>query len=408
MNYRGDIQQRQTGDTNTICLFIHYKAEKARQFNEWKDDSVRYLDAFVNEDLEALGFPPCHTCGCTWRSAVMRYLGGGNVIGVPGRTLHPGVVGGPFHGATFKRIFNRSLISLSINGGRLHIPAPGMKAPADTLPSSAQFHNQSAYFPESGKAPRAPRSIALARAAASPISRPTRQDTYGSTMPRKFTNKYPVSAASRNNARTPSVSFSPCSTPEPTPPNSTLASAMPSSHGGGTPTQPAKRTVPPAYTQQSQVTRSQSANTASDPTPDASAMAGLTRSLEDVGREITTLAAREKVVVQRLAHYGVRPPPDPSVVSFREVVEERKATQDEISALRAQLEAEAEARRAAESALQAERRRRELAEGALMDVRRECTAPFVVPALMDAFLDMSRLTGELFASSVEYRTGRGR
>ncbi|KAH9913627.1 uncharacterized protein B0H18DRAFT_1047964 [Fomitopsis serialis] len=387
-----------------------------------------------------------------------------------------------------------SLISLSINGGRLHIPAPGMRAPADTLPSSAQFHNQSAYFPESGKAPRAPRSIALARAAASPISRPaqagsaaSRQDSYGSTMPRIFTNKkFPVSTASRNNARSPSVSFSPCSTPEPASANSKLASVMPSSHGGGTPIQSAKRTVPPAYTQQSQVvgarrpsessgtavhaksdiqsqgatlaqmdvdvpqsvppssvgrpahavpvppttmsarqthtstnikveekvhdsalhppptvstqsihptstshattappsssahvakTRSHSANAAFDPTPDASAIAGLTRSLEDVGREITTLAAREKVVVQRLAHYGVHPPPDPSVVSFREVVEERKATQDEISAFRAQLEAESEARRAAESALQAERRQRELAEGVLADVRRECTAP---------------------------------
>lgn len=45
-----------------------------RCFNDWKDDPDRYLDAFVNDDLRALGLPLCHTCACTWRSGVMKCI----------------------------------------------------------------------------------------------------------------------------------------------------------------------------------------------------------------------------------------------------------------------------------------------------------------------------------------------
>lgn len=65
------------------------------------------------------------------------------------------------------------------------------------------------------------------------------------------------------------------------------------------------------------------------------------------------------------------------------------------SGLRAQLEAETEARRAAELALAAERQRRELAESAVEDAQRERAAPFVVPALMDAFMRISQLSDDL-------------
>jgi hypothetical protein len=48
--------------------------------------------------------------------------------------------------------------------------------------------------------------------------------------------------------------------------------------------------------------------------------------------------------------------------------------------------------RVIELELESERHRRQEAEVALMDVRRECKEPFVVPALLDAFIRISQLT----------------
>ncbi|KAJ6598216.1 hypothetical protein DFH09DRAFT_1131290 [Mycena vulgaris] len=47
-----------------------------------------------------------------------------------------------------------------------------------------------------------------------------------------------------------------------------------------------------------------------------------------------------------------------------------------------------------EGELQVERAKRRRLEGIVEDVRRECRAPFVVPALLDAFVEISRLTNE--------------
>ena len=55
--------------------------------------------------------------------------------------------------------------------------------------------------------------------------------------------------------------------------------------------------------------------------------------------------------------------------------------------------------------LESERHRRQTAEEALMDVRRECKEPFVVPALLDAFIRISQLTTEALGSG-ESKTGR--
>lgn len=68
-------------------------------------------------------------------------------------------------------------------------------------------------------------------------------------------------------------------------------------------------------------------------------------------------------------------------------------------ALRFQVAEESQARRAAELALEQEQRRREGAEVALVDVRREGSAPFIVPSLSEAFGEISRLTGGLLSSS---------
>jgi hypothetical protein len=45
-----------------------------------------------------------------------------------------------------------------------------------------------------------------------------------------------------------------------------------------------------------------------------------------------------------------------------------------------------------ETQLEEERKQRREAEEALDDVRRECTHPFIVPQIMDAFIKVSKLT----------------
>ena len=44
--------------------------------------------------------------------------------------------------------------------------------------------------------------------------------------------------------------------------------------------------------------------------------------------------------------------------------------------------------------LKEERQKRQDAEDAIQDVRRECRAPFIVPSLLDAFVELSRLTSK--------------
>ena len=53
----------------------------------------------------------------------------------------------------------------------------------------------------------------------------------------------------------------------------------------------------------------------------------------------------------------------------------------------------------AEDALRCERERREAAERAVAEMRRECREPFVVPALVDAFVGLSRVTGRLMVDA---------
>lgn len=46
----------------------------------------------------------------------------------------------------------------------------------------------------------------------------------------------------------------------------------------------------------------------------------------------------------------------------------------------------------AEAKLQEEQAKRQDAEDAIHDIRRECRSPFIVPSLLDAFVELSRLT----------------
>jgi hypothetical protein len=48
-----------------------------------------------------------------------------------------------------------------------------------------------------------------------------------------------------------------------------------------------------------------------------------------------------------------------------------------------------------ENEVEIERRKRAAAEAILEDVQRECREPFVVPALLESFITISKLTNEM-------------
>ncbi|CAA7270427.1 unnamed protein product [Cyclocybe aegerita] len=54
-----------------------------------------------------------------------------------------------------------------------------------------------------------------------------------------------------------------------------------------------------------------------------------------------------------------------------------------------------------ERELKEEREKRQLAEDAIMDIRRECREPFVVPSLVDAYLQISKLTSRALKAAAE-------
>ncbi|KZT03665.1 uncharacterized protein LAESUDRAFT_728955 [Laetiporus sulphureus 93-53] len=118
----------------------------------------------------------------------------------------------------------------------------------------------------------------------------------------------------------------------------------------------------------------------------------LTRELWDVRRQITALKAREDFIDQRLKYLGAPALTYGEASKSNSPEHKLKTENDE---LRTQFEQEASARKALENALQEEQSRRLHAEGIVDDVRRECTAPFVVPSLVDAFMRLSQMTGKV-------------
>ncbi|KAG7440762.1 uncharacterized protein BT62DRAFT_1080622 [Guyanagaster necrorhizus] len=83
-----------------------------------------------------------------------------------------------------------------------------------------------------------------------------------------------------------------------------------------------------------------------------------------LNEEMKFLAARQKRIREKLQHMGAPTIPEPDFL-FRDEFE---------------LE------------IDTERKQRIECEMVLMDIRRECRAPFIVPALFDAFIDISKLT----------------
>ncbi|KAK0475808.1 hypothetical protein IW261DRAFT_458915 [Armillaria novae-zelandiae] len=86
--------------------------------------------------------------------------------------------------------------------------------------------------------------------------------------------------------------------------------------------------------------------------------------LGSLNEEIKTLAARQTVIREKLKVIGAQTIPEPNFL------------------LRDQFELE----------IETERKQRIECETVLMDIRQECRVPFIVPALFDAFVDISKLT----------------
>ncbi|KAF9555379.1 hypothetical protein CPC08DRAFT_821098 [Agrocybe pediades] len=124
----------------------------------------------------------------------------------------------------------------------------------------------------------------------------------------------------------------------------------------------------------------------------------LTREYWDVKRVITGAVARETTILSELKALGSTWMPEPTILA-EQASEDMK---QRITQLEEELEVERTLRRSdsdakdrfseLEAQLLQERRLREEAENAIDDVRRECRAPFVVPSLLAAFLDVSKLT----------------
>ncbi|PBK89553.1 hypothetical protein ARMGADRAFT_1015168 [Armillaria gallica] len=90
----------------------------------------------------------------------------------------------------------------------------------------------------------------------------------------------------------------------------------------------------------------------------------LLHELGSLNEEIKTLATRQTVIREKLKAIGAQSIPEPDFL-FRD-----------------QFELE----------IEIERKQRIECETVLMDIRRECRVPFIVPALFDAFVDISELT----------------
>ncbi|KAH9476060.1 hypothetical protein JR316_0011630 [Psilocybe cubensis] len=101
----------------------------------------------------------------------------------------------------------------------------------------------------------------------------------------------------------------------------------------------------------------------------------LLRESSDIKREIAAKMAREAVVIAELKSLNSSVVPRPIMLGHQTEEAEMEA---EIFRLR--------------NELKREKRLREEAENAIKDIRRECKEPFVVPSLLDAFVQVSKLT----------------
>ncbi|KAI0777625.1 hypothetical protein BD413DRAFT_467059 [Trametes elegans] len=132
------------------------------------------------------------------------------------------------------------------------------------------------------------------------------------------------------------------------------------------------------------------------------------RELWDIRREITALQARGRNVAADLRAAGQQiplgpedaTPPTMTSGNGAELLKMREL-EAELVALRQQLSRESEARKLAEATLRAERAHRTQVE----DMKRECQEPFVVPALLDAFMKIQQMTGDAMKDAPQSSNG---
>ncbi|KAI0708091.1 hypothetical protein C8T65DRAFT_708608 [Cerioporus squamosus] len=136
-----------------------------------------------------------------------------------------------------------------------------------------------------------------------------------------------------------------------------------------------------------------SMSTSTPPAPRGPAAHAATRELWDVRRQITALQARENSLVAELKRLG-QPVPPTEGGSTNMSDQRTRALEDEITALREELNREQQTRKVSEALLRAERVRRAEVENMMKDATRECQQPFVVPALLDAFMKIGQMTGD--------------
>ncbi|KAH9918508.1 uncharacterized protein B0H18DRAFT_1031097 [Fomitopsis serialis] len=373
-----------------VTMLIQYRADKARLFNIYQEDAERYLAGFLGDD-----------CGrfvlCNWDAA-------------DGSSLH------------------RQLIA----------------AFQDIRRSTRSFPD---LFIGSRTAPTAPKSTLLARHASSPLARPMAPSHQYHTN--HFVSRFHGEADSSTDERSAAPKETPSSTGlRPgtaafSAPASGVGFAAAATANGTTSARPQGFVVPkveeeshdailhsspPALKRPSQESPRRglfpppsasyafAKSSRSSPSPSrashgssassmfsarssATSMSSISTTASDVGtlmrevwdvrREMAALRAREAALVPLRA----RERPWTS--------EGRSEGKDEVEALRAELRAETDARRVAEASLYAERRQREFAERVVADARRECATPFVVPALMDALIQIAELSDSaLFGASV--------
>ncbi|TFK36252.1 hypothetical protein BDQ12DRAFT_687093 [Crucibulum laeve] len=122
--------------------------------------------------------------------------------------------------------------------------------------------------------------------------------------------------------------------------------------------------------------------------------------VEKIQKGLAFLQTRSQAMVSELQRLGVATPnPDRDRVAIleEEVKKLRVALEDEQKLVEDERKLIEDERRLVKD----ERRRREEAENALADVRRELREPFVVPALLDAFLTVSKLTTRVTSNTQE-------
>lgn len=129
-------------------------------------------------------------------------------------------------------------------------------------------------------------------------------------------------------------------------------------------------------------------------TSKSNAIDQFTRRLLKIRRDISAAQTDELEAVQELEKLGV-PVPPATTSTAGDLGIPANILRAEYTRLITHVESVADLKtrlHASEAQLQAEEKRRQLAEQRLEDVKRECKSPFVVPALLNAFVQIADLS----------------